>query len=392
MKFEMAHFLENLYVYLYNHFFSPTMEKHFFISDRIFRASIFSAAVIVIIAGVIMAESIITMLLLAFFISVIGAHLVSWFDLKKVPHVLSVIIVMLGMLLIIVGLSSIIGGSVSGFTSHLGKYENRLTGIISSANQEFSRLGFSFSTQKLTQMFDPVKILDITASTLGQLGNVMSNTTLIFFIVLFVLLEMKSISLKSRIFGASSGKTMKNISRIEKSVRHYMVIKTIVSLLTGVLIGIWLSIIGVEYAILWALIAFLLNYIPNIGSVIAAVPAMLFTWIQLGFIPMVWVMAGYLAVNLFIGYFVEPRVMGRGMGLSTLVVFLSLIIWGYILGIIGMFLSVPLTMTLKIILEYNDSTKPLSAMLGTDEEASKLINEKELRRINKEMEDYSGQQ
>jgi predicted PurR-regulated permease PerM len=204
---------------------------------------------------------------------------------------------------------------------------------------------------------------------------------------------MKSISLKSRIFGASStGKTMKNISRIEKSVRHYLVIKTIVSLLTGVLVGIWLSIIGVEYAILWALIAFLLNYIPNIGSVIAAVPTMLFAWIQLGFIPMIWVMSGYLAVNLFIGYFVEPRVMGRGMGLSTLVVFLSLIIWGYILGIVGMFLSVPLTMTLKIILEYNESTKSLAAMLGTDEEALKLINEKELRRINKEMDDPSGQQ
>ncbi len=369
------------------------MEKHLIISDRIFRASIFAAAMIVIIAGVIMAESIITMLLLAFFISVIGAHLVAWFDQKKVPHVLSVIIVMVGMLSIIIGLSGIIGGSISSFTSHLGKYEDRLTGIISSASQEFSHLGFSFSTQKLTEMFDPVKILDITATTLGQLGNVMSNTTLIFFIVLFVLLEMKSISLKSKIFGASStGKTMKNISRIEKSVRHYLVIKTIVSLLTGVLVGIWLSIIGVEYAILWALIAFLLNYIPNIGSVIAAIPAMLFTWIQLGFIPMIWVMAGYLAVNLFIGYFVEPRVMGRGMGLSTLVVFLSLIIWGYILGIVGMFLSVPLTMTLKIILEYNESTKPLAAMLGTDEEASKLINEKELSRINKELEDYPGQQ
>ena len=369
------------------------MEKHLIINDRIFRASIFAAAMIIIIAGVMTAESIITMLLLAFFLSVIGAHLVAWFDQKKVPHVLSVIIVMVGILSIIIGLSSIIGGSISSFTSHLGKYEDRLTGIIASANQEFSRLGFSFSTQKLTHMFDPVKILDITATTLGQLGNVMSNTTLIFFIVLFVLLEMKSISLKSRIFGASStGKTMKNISRIEKSVRHYLVIKTIVSLLTGVLVGIWLSIIGVEYAILWALIAFLLNYIPNIGSVIAAVPTMLFAWIQLGFIPMIWVMSGYLAVNLFIGYFVEPRVMGRGMGLSTLVVFLSLIIWGYILGIVGMFLSVPLTMTLKIILEYNESTKSLAAMLGTDEEALKLINEKELRRINKEMDDPSGQQ
>ncbi len=359
------------------------MQKHLFISDRLFRAAVFTAAVVIVIAGVITAESIITMLLLAFFFSVISAHLVSWLDEKKVPHILSVIIVMVGILLLILGLSSIIGGSITSFTAHLGKYENRLTGIITSINQEFSRLGVNISTQKLTQTFDPVKILDITASTLGQLGNVMSNTTLIFFIVLFVLLEMRSISLKSKIFGSSSvGKTLKNITRIEKSVRHYLVIKTIISLLTGVLIWIWLSIIGVEYAVLWALIAFLLNYIPNIGSIIAAIPTMLFSWIQLGFIPMIWVAVGYVAVNLSIGYFIEPRAMGRGMGLSTLVVFLSLIIWGYILGIVGMFLSVPLTMTLKIILEYNDSTKHLAAMLGTDEEALKLINEKELRNLN----------
>ena len=341
-----------------------------------------------------MAESIITMLLVAFFISVIAAHLVSWLNEKKIPHILSVVIVMFGILLIILGLSSIIGGSITSFTAHLGKYEDRLNAILSSITQEFSHLGFNFSSQKLTQMFDPVKILDLTASTLGQLGNVMSNTTLIFFIVLFVLLEMRSISLKSKIFGSSSvGKTMKNISRIEKSVRHYLVIKTIISLLTGILIFIWLSIIGVEYAVLWALIAFLLNYIPNIGSIIAAIPTMLFSWIQLGFIPMIWVVVGYVAVNLSIGYFVEPRAMGRGMGLSTLVVFLSLIIWGYILGIVGMFLSVPLTMTLKIILEYNGNTRHLAAMMGTDEEALKLINEKELRNLNNNSENSDdGQQ
>lgn len=359
------------------------MEKHLFISDRIFRASVFAAAGIVIIAGMMMAKSIITIILLAFFISIIAAHPVSWLDQKKVPHVLSVIIVLLGILLLISGLSGIIGGSISNFTSHLGKYEDRLIGIVTSVNQEFSHLGFKFSTDQLTQLFDPAKVLDFTATMLGQLGNVMSNTTLIFFIVLFVLLEMKSISLKFKIFGTSSkGKTMKNMTRIEKSIRHYLVIKTVVSLLTGVLIGIFLSIIGVEYAVLWALIAFLLNYIPNIGSIIAAIPAMLFSWIQLGFIPMLWVTIAYLSVNLFIGYLVEPRVMGRGMGLSTLIVFLSLIIWGYMLGIVGMFLSVPLTMTLKIILEYNESTRSLAAMLGTDEEALKLINNKEAKLPN----------
>ena len=354
------------------------MQKHFFITDRVFRVAIFFAATIIIITGMMMAESFITLMLLAIFISIIGVHPVYWLDQKKVPHVLSVIIVLLGILLIISGLSGVIGSSVSSFTSHLGKYESRLSGIISSINQEFVYFGINISGDRLTKIFDPAKVLDFTASTLGQLGNMMSNTALIFFIVLFILLEMNSIALKAKIFGAtSSDKTMKNLSRIEKNVRHYLVIKTFTSLSTGVLISLALWIIGVEYAVLWGLIAFLLNYIPNIGSIIAAIPAILFAWIQLGFGSAIWTLAAFAAVNMFIGYLVEPRVMGKGMGLSTLVVFLSLIIWGYMLGIVGMFLSVPLTMTLKIILEYNESTRPLAAMLGTDEDALKLINKKE---------------
>jgi len=351
--------------------------KHIFISDRLFRVTLFTASAFIIIAGMMMAESFITLMLLAIFISIIGVHPVYWLDQKKVPHWLSVFIVLIGFLMIVSGLSGIIGSSVSSFTSHLGKYEDRLSTILASLNQEFSQYGINLSTDRLTQLFDPAKVLDFTASTLGQLGNVMSNTALIFFIVLFILLEMNSIALKAKVFGAtSSEKTLMNLSRIEKSVRHYLVIKTFVSLLTGVLISFSLWIIGVEYAVLWGLIAFMLNYIPNIGSIIAAIPAVLFAWIQLGFVPAIWTMVAFALVNLFVGYLVEPRWLGKGMGLSTLVVFLSLIVWGYVLGIVGMFLSVPLTMTIKIILEYNENTRPLAVLLGTDEDAMKLINEK----------------
>lgn len=357
-----------------------TDRKHIIINDRVFRIILFTAAMVVIITGVIYSSRFITIMMMAFFISIISAHPVSWLDKKNVPHVLSVIIVLLGILLMISGLSSIIGTSVTSFTSHLGKYESRLQGILVSINQELHHQGFNLSTEKFTQLFDPGKILDFTASTLSQLGNLMSNATIIFFIVLFVLLEMNSIALKWKVFGASStGKTLTNLSRIEISVRHYLVIKTLTSLLTGVFVGAFLAILGVEYAILWGLIAFLLNFIPNIGSIIAAIPAILFAWIQLGVFALVWTTIIFLVVNLLIGYFIEPRVMGRGMGLSTLVVLLSLIIWGYLLGIIGMFFSVPLTMTLKIILEQNENTRPLAALLGTDEDARKLIEQQNIK-------------
>ena len=163
------------------------------------------------------------------------------------------------------------------------------------------------------------------------------------------------------------------LNKIGVSIRHYLSIKTYVSIITGLIIWIWLYLIGVQYAVLWGLIAFLLNYIPNIGSLLAAIPTLLFSLIQLGFEGMIWIGICYLVVNTVMGSIVEPKVMGKGLGLSTLVVFLALIIWGFILGPVGMFLSIPLTITIKIILEQNKKTKWMAVMLGTEKETKEML-------------------
>ena len=133
-----------------------------------------------------------------------------------------------------------------------------------------------------------------------------------------------------------------------------------------------------DYAIIWALIAFLLNFIPNIGSILAAFPAILFALVQLGAGGAFWTMIIFVAVNMIVGNIVEPKVMGKGLGLSTYVVFFSLIFWGFVLGIVGMFLSVPLTMAIKIMLEQDVKTKWIAIALGTEAEAKALLN------VNKE--------
>jgi AI-2 transport protein TqsA len=148
------------------------------------------------------------------------------------------------------------------------------------------------------------------------------------------------------------------------NVKHYMAIKTLISLATGTFVAILLAIIGVNYAILWGLLAFALNYVPNIGSIIAAVPAVLLAIVQLGVLKALVVAAGYVGINIIMGNFLEPRFMGRGLGLSTLVVFLSLLFWGWVLGPVGMLLSVPLTMTAKIALESRDDTRWIAVLLG----------------------------
>ena len=158
--------------------------------------------------------------------------------------------------------------------------------------------------------------------------------------------------------------SLKRFQAISSSINRYMVIKTITSLSTGIVIGIWLWFLGVDYALLWALLAFLLNFVPNIGSIIAAIPAVLLALVQFGVGKALMTALGYVAVNVIIGSLIEPRFMGRGLGLSTLVVFLSLVFWGWVLGPVGMLLSVPLTMILKIALESNDDTLWIAVILG----------------------------
>ena len=142
-----------------------------------------------------------------------------------------------------------------------------------------------------------------------------------------------------------------------------MRIKTGTSLGTGIIATIWLTIIGVDYTLLWGFLTFLFNNVPTIGSIIAAVPPTLLALIQLGFFSAVITLIGYVLINLTIGSFLEPRLMGKGLGISTLVVFLSLIFWGWVFGPIGMVLSVPLTMTIKIALSNFEKTEWVSTLM-----------------------------
>ncbi len=147
-----------------------------------------------------------------------------------------------------------------------------------------------------------------------------------------------------------------------------MSMKTIISMVTGVLIAVAMWLIGLDNPVLWGVLAFMLNFVPNIGSIIAAVPAVLLALVQLGFASALLVAAVYVAVNVMIGSIIEPKYMGKGLGLSTLVVFVSLVFWGWVLGPVGMLLSVPLTITVKLALDSKPETQWLGHLLGPVED------------------------
>ena len=334
------------------------------------------AALIIIIAGMIFAKLIINPFLLALFISLICIQPITWLEKKNIPKWLARIIVILGLVVLFSGFAFLIGGTLSSFSSNVSKYESTLTSISNAYVQFLNGKGLKIPKDQVPTLIQPARILEFTATVANEVLNMMGNTFLIFLIILFILMEFGSFPVKVKAILKGSDESIAYFSTITQKLRRYLGIKTLFCLLIGILIYAALLIIGVDYALLWALIAGLMSYIPNIGSIIAAIPAILFALVQLGLSGALWTLGSFMLVNNVLGNFVEPRIMGKGLGLSTLVVFLSLLFWGFILGTVGMFLSVPITMTIKIILENNEKTRWIAILLGTPAEAKIYLQNK----------------
>ncbi len=344
-----------------------------------FPAPVIIAAFIIIVAGVIAASHIVIPFLLALFISIICYQPIVWLKKRKVPDWLAVTLVFLAIVLIFFILGEIISASLSSFSEDLHHYERNLEEFGEGIIAFLADMGINISMEKMMAMFEPDKVMHVTAGVLTELGAFLENFLTVFFLAVFLLLEVDVLSHKTQAIIQGTDFSFDYLNKIGKSIRHYLSIKTLISLITGVSIWIALAIIGVDYAIIWALIAFLLNYIPNIGSIIAGFFPAVFALIQLGVGGMIWVIGVFLVVNMIIGNGVEPKIMGKGMGLSTFVVFFSLIFWGYVLGTVGMFLSVPLTMSIKIMLEQNSRTRWVAILMSSPEDARALLGEKDTR-------------
>jgi AI-2 transport protein TqsA len=223
--------------------------------------------------------------------------------------------------------------------------------------------GIEIDAQQWQNSFDPGAVMKLVGSTLASFGNVMTNAVMILLTVIFILAENMGFGEKLRL-ARGNEVSQEWLTKFSDSVHSYLAIKAAISLLTGLIIFIWLWILGVDYAILWGLLAFMLNFIPTVGSFIAAVPAVLLALVQLGILHAGLTLGGFVLVNLVMGNVIEPRWMGRGLNLSPLVVFVSLVLWGWVLGPVGMLLSIPLTIMIKIALENQPESRWISIMLG----------------------------
>ena len=227
-----------------------------------------------------------------------------------------------------------------------------------------SELGAEAQENWLEQQLDPSRLVGVFGSLLSSLTSLLRNTLFVLLTVFFILTEASTIPAKIRCASNDPDADMNRFDRVYQDIQVYLAVKTQVSAATGICVSFALWMMGVPYWPLLGFITFLLNYIPTLGSIIASIPAIVITWANYGFGWALVVLAIYLAVNTIFGSIIEPKIMGRRMGLSALVVFLSLVFWGWLLGIVGMFLAVPLTMIVKIMLDRSDDLRWIGVLLG----------------------------
>lgn len=325
------------------------------------------AALIIIAAGLKSAQEIMVPFLLAAFIATIAATPMFWIRAKGVPAGIALALVVVGIFTALLLIGAVATQSTSAFIAKLPFYQERLISIQGDLVVALEGFGIPVDLSKLLEGFSLSSALKFAGSTLASLGNLLSNGFLIILTVIFILAEATSFYPKLNSVLSNPQRDLVYFTRFANNMNRYVALKTSMSLLTGLLVSVALWILDIDFPILWGLLAFLLNFIPTIGSIFAAIPPLLLALIQhspsaAGAVALV-----FFLINMGVGNVLEPRYMGKGLDLSTLVVFLSLIFWGWILGTVGMFLSVPLTMTGKIAMEANPRTVWLARLLGQSE-------------------------
>ena len=324
------------------------------------------ASLVVVLAGVKLAADVVAPFLLSIFLSVLTWPIVYWLHQHRVPKFAAILIVVAG----VIGFFSLIGvigvNALTGFNQNLPAYQQRLQSVFAPLVTWIEGVLGPLNLESPVSEDTWRDALSFVANTLLQFGSAVSKGLLAVLTVLFMLLEAFRMPAKlTQALGAAEKTWWAGFSTFAISIQKYLAIKTLTSLATGILAGLWVWILGIDYALFWGLLAFLLNYIPNIGSFIAGTPAVLMALVQFGIGSALLVAIGYLVINVVIGGVLEPQTMGSGIGLSPLVVLMSLVIWGWLLGGVGMVLSTPLTMSAKIALDSFSDTRWMSTLMGS---------------------------
>ncbi|MCB8888588.1 MULTISPECIES: AI-2E family transporter [Halomonadaceae] len=329
-------------------------------------ATLAIAALVIIVTGMKLGSDLLVPLLLAIFIAVVCTSPVHWLHRHGVGMRMAAIITLLVLLGFFLLIGVLVVNSFSTFIDALPDIEARLYEHYWNLLNTLAARGFAIDPEQLTSAFDMDEDGSWVAMLLSEIGAIVMQGSIVALLVMFMLFETLNFRAKISRALENPAPSLKRFSEFSLTLKRYLAVKTVISLATGVLVWLSCLIIGVEFPLLWGVLAFALNFIPNIGSALAAVPPVLLLLVAQdgGVLQAMMLASAYLVINFVLGNLIEPRVMGQALGLSTFVAFLSLVVWGWIFGAAGMLLSVVLTMTLKIALDSHPQTRWIAHLLG----------------------------
>jgi len=352
------------------------------------------ACAVVVIAGLKLAQGFFVPVLLAAFIATISFPITGFLRRHKVPRSLAVLLTVLVDFAFLIGIVliciSLVGDletkwndtyydaltermdeASEGAVALLEKFE------VADARAKVEAYGPSNFQAQLTGSFSMAKVLNVGTDVVWKVLSFLGSVFLVLVLTIFMLSEARAFGRRSDAILEARGPNFQRILSATSDIQRYLAIKTLVSLATGVLAGFLCWAAHLDFFLLWGILAFMLNFIPVLGSIIAGVPPFFLALLVHGGPSGVAIAVGFVSINLFLGNFLEPMLMGRRFGLSTLVVIISVLFWGYIWGPVGMLLGVPLTMVLKVMLDNSSDLRWLSVAITKEKRRPMLDPEGE---------------
>ncbi len=312
-------------------------------------------------------QGIVLPFLVALFLAYLLDPLIRFLTRLRVPLAVAVCLALLGTFVAVALLGTLFYASAQSFVKEYPKYEPRLRNLITTVTTQLELAPPALQMPELGKLLASTTVAKTVLSSLGSFVSFLGRMILVFLFVVFILLGHQSLPARiHRAFGEEDARRITEVlGRITRQAQTYLGAKAMISLVTGVLVNLVLMLLEVDFAMLWGMLAFLLNFIPHIGSPIAAIPPILVAALQFDtLMPAIWVGVSLTAINIVLGGLVEPRLMGQRLNLSPLLVLLSLLFWGWLWGIAGMVLAVPIMATIKIVCENVPPLRFVGLLMG----------------------------
>ncbi len=335
---------------------------------RAMRFLVVAASTIVVVAGLREASEILLPFLSALFIAVVSLPVMAWLQRNRVPTWLAVMLTVLAAAGVVSVLGVVVGQSVGEFAQVVAdsQYQQRFEELAGQLRAWAEEANLPFADRTPFELVNPEAVVNLLGGTLGALAGVLQDAFLVLLAVIFILVEAAGFRSKLRVAFGDRGANLERLEQMAQQVQKYLAVKTAVSLGTGFFAFLWVWTLGIDFPLMWGLVTFLFNYIPNIGSIVAAVGPSVLALVQADLGLALAVAAGYVVLNIAFGNILEPTLLGRKLGMSVLVVFASLVFWGWVWGPMGLLLAVPITMTFKIAFENTDDLRWIAVLLDAN--------------------------